>query len=142
ELWPGRYDVNLSVNSASCASATAAPGMPCVSGNILAGIDIAADRSLDLDLRPIALTGTVHLNDGNFATSYDPGYISFASVAIPGDFGSTIPVVPGSTPFSYAINVLPGRYVARYTASFDACTGAMPPAVPCVVEVLAGCDAP
>ena len=76
KVWAGRYDVNLSANDELCAGATTPPALPCVGGNLLAGVDVTADRSLDLDLRPIAVTGVVHLNDGDLpGASYDRGAI-------------------------------------------------------------------
>jgi hypothetical protein len=142
-IWPGRYDVNLSANSDLCASAITPPALPCVGGNLLAGIDITADRSLDLDLRPIAVTGAVHLNDGDLpATSYDRGNIIFFPVAVPSDLGGYIPVGSSASPVNYTATMLPGRYFARFKAAYAACDGTMPRTVPCVSEVLVGCRAP
>jgi hypothetical protein len=139
-LWPGTYDVYFDANTALCGQGIPAPPVPCVGGVLRADAPLPMDGVLDLDLIPIRLNGTVTVNGAPaLPESSNRGSIRVSRAAGEGGGSAAIPL--GATePASYAVTLLPGRYVLSHQAERALCVSGMTlPTVPCASQVLLGC---
>jgi hypothetical protein len=138
---PGVYDVGFIADAGLCAPGAQAPAIPCVGGTVSSAANLTADGTLDVDIRAVAVTGAVKVNGAalNAATT-DRGSIVFERTSIEGGGNATIDLGT-STAASYAVTLVPGRYVVSHAANAAACTGtSAAPQAPCASQALLGCN--
>jgi hypothetical protein len=138
-LWPGNYDVLLTANAALCKAGAAAPPVPCVGGTVSSGVGVRGAGVLDVDVKAISLSGAVDLDGAALpAASADRGSLNFGRVPTEGGGAVALSLGTNATP-SYAISVVPGRYVVSHAANAALCNGTALPAVPCASQIAVGC---
>jgi hypothetical protein len=136
---PGHYTVSFIANSALCASDTL-PAVPCVGGTLLDDVIITSDGVLDVDVPSLEVRGNVTLNGATLPDeSQSRGFIAFSLVDPLGGIGLSDDL-RGTGAANYALTVLPGTYVVTHVANEALCGGVNAPAVPCVSQILLGCD--
>ena len=128
-LLPGHYDVSLNAEPTLCSDATMT-GIPCISGPLKQGLALTTSGSLDVDIPAIQVTGNVTLNGAAMPAAADRGSLAFTLLS-----GGAVTRALGSTgAASYALTLLPGRYVVQYASP-----SAPAAAFPANAEILFGC---
>jgi hypothetical protein len=139
-LLPGSYDVGLAANAQLCGPGAAAPAVPCVGGTLRAAVKLDADGTLDVDVPSVSVSGKVTLDGAALpAATLDRGSLVFTRAPAEGGGSAQLPLGT-SSPASYALTVVQGRYVVTHAANTGSCAGTTPPQIPCASQVLAGCD--
>jgi hypothetical protein len=139
-LWPGVYEVELAANAALCGQGLAAPPVPCIGGAVRSAVRVEADGVLDVDLPAVTVSGTVRLNGAPLpAESAGRGSIGFARSSAEGGGMASVSLGPSGSA-TYAVTLLPGRYLIRHQANAALCApAAATPGVPCASQVVFGC---
>lgn len=150
-LVPGTYDVYWSVGGLTCDAQSGRQRLPCVDARLAENVAIEVDRTLDIDVHSIVVSGNLALNGGDFpevSPYYDRGTLQFelqqadvapyfiAGVGLNALTGTTAPLAPkGST--SYSFIAVPGTYNIRYVPHATFCkSGANTAGVPCTSGLL------
>lgn len=120
-LLAGTYSLAWQGVAARCADASAA--IPCNGGVIRAGVALAADGVLDLDLRSVRVRGAVTLN-GAAAPADARGALTFARAD---GTAAAVPVF-GARGGTYTVTLVAGRYDVAWAGSGGACG---PSGAPC-----------
>lgn len=136
-LLPGKYDVTY-VAEGPCLGAPDSL-MPCGGGRLLAGVGLAMDGVLDVDIPAIGISGAV----------------TYASAALPeleaarGSIGWTRVDGAGALALDlgadgavqYEVLLMPGRWVIDHSANPELCADSVPD-FPCSDQVIFGCSMP
>ncbi len=137
-LMPGSYDVGYMSGAEECVGPPD-DAMPCGGGRLLAGVALASDGVLDLDVPAIEISGRVTYAGEGLPSLGDPrGALSWSSTAASAglsvDLGSD-----GAK--SYAVVLIPGAWAVRHIANPALCDDGLPP-FPCTDQALIGCGVP
>jgi len=137
-LMPGSYDVAYMSGAEECVGPPD-DAMPCGGGRLVAGVSLASDGVLDLDIPAIEISGRVTYIGEGLPSLGDPrGALSWSST---GDSpGLTIDLGADGAK-SYAVVLVPGRWVVDHIANPALCDDGVPP-FPCTDQALIGCGAP
>ncbi|MBA3547832.1 MAG: hypothetical protein H0T76_15220 [Nannocystis sp.] len=134
---PGDYGVSY-VADGACMGA---PDnfMPCGGGGLLAGIGLAMDGVLDLDIPKIAISGAITYGAAPLPDLQESrGTIRWSrldnSGALAIDLGAD-----GSV--QYDVPLMPGRWIIEHGANPELCADGAPN-FPCTDQVIHGCSAP
>ena len=139
-LWPGTYDVQFAANTALCVAGSPAPAVPCVGGPARAGVSLASDGVLDVDVPAVSVSGTVTLNGSALPTeTLSRGSITVGRVAAQGGAAVSLALGTTSAP-TYAATVMTGSHLFRHAANEALCgAGRALPMVPCASQLVVGC---
>jgi hypothetical protein len=131
-LVAGTYDISFNGNPALCAAGAPATAMPCSRGTIARAVALTADRTLDLDLRSVRVSGNVTVRGAAMpAAGASRGTLTF--LGQDGLVGVTTASLGASGPASYVVSLWPGMYRVTFDANQNLCGQGLPaPAVPCV----------
>jgi hypothetical protein len=127
-LLAGRYDVSFVGNPTACPFSSNT-GIPCNAGVVRAGVSVADDGVLDLDLRRVRVTGRVTVR-GQALPDADRtrGALSF----VRSDGGAARTSTLGTNgPGAYDITLLAGTYDVAFEGNEALCIAVEPPAIPC-----------
>ena len=119
-------------------SPTACDGpMPCNGGPLKSGVNLMNDGVLDIDIPAVKVTGNVTLKGAALPdANVGRGSVEFAlndgTPATSKSFGN-------SGTGSYALTLLPGRYIVLYEGNPKQCDPTVLPSVPCMNQILSGC---
>jgi hypothetical protein len=127
---PGTYDVEYAGDPSLCSD-TEASDVPCNAGVVRAGIEIAADGVLDVDVPAVTVQGAVSVNGTALpASPSGHGRIELVRAAAGTEAGAAASRTFGdSTPATYTMTVLPGTYSVVWAGNPEACEDAAP--APC-----------
>lgn len=137
-LLPGTYDVAY----ASAGECVGPPddAMPCGGGRLLAGVALAGDGVLDVDIPKVDISGLVTYAGAQLPDlSATRGALRWTRADGAGA-GPTIDLETAG-PLPYAVAVVPGRWIVDLAANPALCDDGVP-AFPCTDRPLVGCEAP
>ncbi|WP_394841469.1 hypothetical protein LZC95_30895 [Pendulispora brunnea] len=133
-ILPGSYSVELRPPG-RCAALTPA-GVPCVGGTLKGPIALTTDGNLDIDIPVITVRGTVTLNGAPMPDAGSTRGQAVFGLLDGGQRAESLGIAPSGAA-SYAVTLLPGRYVTVYQDNPALCRADSP--FPCSSEVVKGC---
>lgn len=135
-LMPGTYDVQY----ASAPECVGLPddAMPCGGGRLAAGVSLASDGVLDVDIPAIEIGGLVTYA-GKALPDLDMSRGALRWTRADGVAGGPMIGLETTGSLQYAVVVVPGRWIVDLAANPALCEDGVP-AFPCTDRAIVGCE--
>ncbi|MEZ4385123.1 MAG: hypothetical protein R3A79_27585 [Nannocystaceae bacterium] len=137
-MMPGTYAVSYAAAAMECVGLPD-DAMPCGGGQLASGIALMSDGVFDVDIPAIDISGNITYDGGALPNLTMPrGVVQWTRAGA--GAGPAIDLGTDGAK-SYAVAIIPGRWVVGLTANAGLCDDAIPD-FPCTDQMLLGCDTP
>ena len=137
-MMPGTYDVSYTASSMDCVGLPD-DAMPCGGGRLATGIALTSDGVYDVDIPSIDISGNVTYAGGSLPNlTLSRGTVQWTRA---GEGAGPAIDLGTDGPKSYAVAIIPGRWVVGLSANAELCDDSVPD-FPCTDQMLLGCDTP